>query len=412
VITAAGLLAGVGALALVVTLAMRIDPGNVLTGPAAGTGVTRVVAQDGSADFATIGAALAAAGDGDTILVRPGAYVEALEIEKDVTVRGDGPVGAVIIGIPPDAPTMRPEDVEATDAHVGIRMSSVDAALSNLSLAGEANAISVLVDGGSPTLSSLRVDVPPAVGDGSMGGVAFFLIGGTTATLTDSTWDGYLAVREGASPLIEGNVVGGDGHLSIDGPGETTMRGNTFEPGTGTSLSAMAQGLVEGNDLTNAAIAVDTGSDIVVRGNTLRDVIAGAGAIVVTGPGSTATVSGNTVSGSSIAISVADRARATIDGNTLTDNGTAVLATAAGVTVDGNTIRGGGSGVVISGGSVTANTIEGNRTAISIVGQGDVAIIGNTLCENEVNVRPYGDTLVPLDGNEVCPETASGAPTR
>ncbi|HCF56591.1 MAG TPA: hypothetical protein DFS52_01170, partial [Myxococcales bacterium] len=45
---------------------------------------------DGSEErpFATIGAALAGARDGDTLAVRPGTYRETLSIEREVTLRG------------------------------------------------------------------------------------------------------------------------------------------------------------------------------------------------------------------------------------------------------------------------------------------------------------------------------------
>lgn len=49
-----------------------------------------VVAQDGSGDHTTITGAIAVAGDGDTVLVRPGTYVEAIIVEADITLKGDG----------------------------------------------------------------------------------------------------------------------------------------------------------------------------------------------------------------------------------------------------------------------------------------------------------------------------------
>jgi parallel beta-helix repeat protein len=412
-ITATGLVAGAGALALAVTLVIPGDRDGARVVPGAGTGAAHVVAQDGSGDFATIGEALAAAADGDTILVRPGEYVEALVIDKDITLSGDGAAGSVVIAIPADAPTMVVEEwmEGGRDARVGILLDSTDASVTNVSLAGGENAISVLVAGGAPTLSDLRVTVP-ALPEGAEGDArrAFHFMGASTPTLMRSTWDGYLAVRGGAAPTIEDNVVTGVGHLSIDGPGETTLRNNTLMEGTGTSLSADASGLVEGNDVTGTSIVVDSGSDIVVRGNTLRGVSTDSftpGAIVVAGAGSSATVSGNTVTDSTTGIAVTNGADATVEGNTLIDNGLGIMASTRDVTVDGNTVRGSSTGVAISGGVVTGNTIEGNETGLRINGNAAVTISGNTLCENGVNVRTSGDDAVSLEGNEVCPETGS-----
>lgn len=54
-----------------------------------------VVAKANRAEFRSIGDALRAARDGDTILVRPGRYSESLVLDKEVTIVGDGPAGAV-----------------------------------------------------------------------------------------------------------------------------------------------------------------------------------------------------------------------------------------------------------------------------------------------------------------------------
>ena len=51
-----------------------------------------IVAADGSGDYITIGEAVAAAADGDKILVRPGTYVESTVVDKDVRISGDGPL--------------------------------------------------------------------------------------------------------------------------------------------------------------------------------------------------------------------------------------------------------------------------------------------------------------------------------
>jgi len=56
-----------------------------------------VVAQDGTGTHATISDAVDAAEDGDTILVKPGTYVEAVTIDKDIALIGDGPRDQIVI---------------------------------------------------------------------------------------------------------------------------------------------------------------------------------------------------------------------------------------------------------------------------------------------------------------------------
>ncbi|MBM3316107.1 hypothetical protein FJY71_09805, partial [candidate division WOR-3 bacterium] len=57
-----------------------------------------VVAKDGSGDFTTISAAVAAADDGALIGVKPGRYVEEVEIDdvREITLFGAGPDKSVI----------------------------------------------------------------------------------------------------------------------------------------------------------------------------------------------------------------------------------------------------------------------------------------------------------------------------
>ena len=101
---------GLVALIAVLALAVNVTTDTTDQPPAAGA-ATLSVAADGSADHSTIGDALEAAAEGDTILVAPGTYQEALLIDKDVTIRGDGPREEIVITGYAD-PAMWPADGE------------------------------------------------------------------------------------------------------------------------------------------------------------------------------------------------------------------------------------------------------------------------------------------------------------
>ncbi len=45
--------------------------------------------------------------DGDTVLVKPGTYLESIVITEDITLRGDGDPGTVVIEFTADGPTHR-----------------------------------------------------------------------------------------------------------------------------------------------------------------------------------------------------------------------------------------------------------------------------------------------------------------
>jgi nitrous oxidase accessory protein NosD len=403
-LTGSGLVASVAAATLAATLVIPSDRGGSLLAPGAGTGATHVVAQDGGGDFATIGEAIAAAADGDTVLVGPGEYVEVLVIGKDITLTGDGAAGEVVISIPPDAPTVA---FEGAPFPYGIRLADSDATISDVTMEGRRDTVSLVVDGGSPMLSDLRVDGV---------GIAFVFIGASTPTLTGSRWDGYLAVRDSAAPVIEGNTITRE-VVSIDGPGETILRGNTFLAGAGTSLSAGATGIVEGNELTGGSIAVDTGSDVLVQGNTVREFRGDVsrGAIEVRDAGSRARIVGNRISGSSTGISVQSRTEASIEGNELTDNEVGMLILATDASVLSNTVTGARVGLAVTGAGsgepvIEDNVIERAETGISLGATTLARLSRNRLCDNEVDLRVFGDNPTTLDGNEVCPETASGDP--
>lgn len=75
---------------------------------------TFTVDDDGPADFTSIQAAIAAAANGDLILVRPGTYPEALSFGgKLLTVRGDGPASEVVLSSPDGARMMHIQSGES-----------------------------------------------------------------------------------------------------------------------------------------------------------------------------------------------------------------------------------------------------------------------------------------------------------
>jgi TIR domain/Right handed beta helix region len=65
-----------------------------------GTQRTLLVGTGSSNGFATISAAIAAATDGDRIIVRPEVYREALVLEKPLEIIGDGPLDKIVIDAP------------------------------------------------------------------------------------------------------------------------------------------------------------------------------------------------------------------------------------------------------------------------------------------------------------------------
>ena len=169
-----------------------------LTLAAAGAGAQRlfasngplVVAADGSGDFATIGDAVAVADDGDTIKVRPGTYVEAVVIESDVALEGEGEREAIVIQAPDDGPSWDTRFPWIGEKPFAIVLAGSSGSVSDLSLIGEDSRL--FVDGGDATVTRVMFDevgTPPA-GAGTAVTRALVVTGGADADVHDNDFVG------------------------------------------------------------------------------------------------------------------------------------------------------------------------------------------------------------------------------
>jgi hypothetical protein len=156
---------------------------SLLAGSAVGVAaeVTHVVAQDGSGDFTTISDAVVAAQDGDTIMVRPGTYTEAITIDKDITLMGDGEdASEVVMHIPEDGPR-----ADWLQMKYAFWLQDADASLSKLTIHGPGSRVSAfVVVGGDPTIHDIVVDL-----DGYVAWpYGFVYIRGTPPARFGTTW--------------------------------------------------------------------------------------------------------------------------------------------------------------------------------------------------------------------------------
>lgn len=373
--------ASLAALALAATLVVpRGDPGAGVV-PGAPAGATHVVAADGSGDFTTIGEAVAAASDGDTVLVKPGEYVEALVIDKDITVRGDGPREDIVVTFKEGAP---PESLDGALVYFPIILRGTDATLAGLSIRAPVGGGSVLIDGGAPRLEDLWMTLEP-------GGYLTIAMGGQSRpTVLDSRLEGVAATDDdGTSPTFERDTFTVDG-LAVDGPGETTVRDSTFLQGSSVDTSGGMTARIEGNDFTgggsgnatDTAITADTASNVVARDNTFTDFDMG--------------------------VNVWAYSTATIEDNEFVDSGMAVVwGTTKGGAIDGNSIRGGFAGITVTDGSpsITGNTISdvtGRGIAVGI--RAEAIVEGNTVCGCGVNLSVAEGSAAQVGENDICPD--------
>lgn len=380
-----------------------------------------VVARDGSGDYTTISQAVAVAEDGDTVLVRPGTYVEAVVIEADITLSGDGPVEEIIVEAPedgPEAPTGDGPGGNRPAAYALLLQDSV-ATVSGLTFRGEASRVHA--KGGAPVFEGLvlrDVDRPHVDGSGSdLGGL--IVSGGSQATVRDSVFEGGhgILVDDVSEPLITGNTLRGGAGIGGGFGDGTIIRDNQI---SGTVLGSIGilsptAALIEGNSITGSGTGIwighisGEGVQPFIRSNSVSGCLTG----ILVSRGAAPTIEGNTLTGSELfGIRLSDGAGpARIAENDFSDNGTGIIASQTDAHIEGNTIEGGAAGVVIlrhGTPTISGNTVEeAANYGIRVQGGAAPTLTGNRICDNGTNLVLDEGAEPTMQGNDICPDPTS-----
>lgn len=389
--SATGLVAAFAILALAVNVA-----GPVKAPPEAGAGQQLIVAADGSGDYSSINDAVAAAEDGDTVMVRPGLYAESVTIDKDITLAGDGPREDIVVVAPAEGPTRdvgpgRVIGVDDWTRAYAIVLVDTTADLSGITFDGaDAN---VIADGGAPRIAGLRLD-----------GAGIYVTAGSTAHVTGNEVrgpDAVIGVRNDAAPLIEGNVLSG-GYIGVLGHADgTVVSGNEIDRSEAPG-SAFREG-----------IYVFGGGSISIEGNTIS--APGTYGIVFRHPdveGGPAIVADNAVSGATQAgISIDGSIAGEIRGNRVEGGRLGVQVSSDRIElVADNTVRRSQVGIVIETGSseVAGNDVSDGMVGMTIASGASPSLSGNVLCGNERNLVEGADSGATIDDtNQICADTAT-----
>ncbi len=397
---------------LLLTLLMAVlATGAVVTGASLLPGTTIVVAQDGSGTVRTITDAVAMADDGQTILVRPGTYHESIVISEDITLRGDGDKGAVVLEFADTDDATWPVDLAPTYAETelvtyGIALHESDAHIENITVRGRYIAApgeipigAVVIDGGAPVIEKVDVvlDAEPYFDGGWNSRSAFQITGGSSPVIRGSSWDGFTRIvgPTASTPTFEGNTITAQ-RISVWAGGPLTIRTNTLLDGATVILGDVGGSIVEGNDIDGEISGVGDGT--IIRGNTIR----GGGEPSDGRPGSAIAIGSGT---------------AIVEDNEIIDSprGIDISGSVATPRISGNTIHGSTEVAILvdlgTAPTIDANVIEGNRTGIEVRGADTTPVMtGNTFCGNQTDLKaPNGSTLT-LDGNTICQPGVSDAP--
>ncbi len=224
------------------------DVGRIPVEPATAVGagpVTIAVSPAGLGDYKSIGAALAAAPEGATIVVDPGTYTECLEFSRTVTVTAASSTAAVTVAAP---------------AGPAVRVTAGSATLRQLIVRGlDAAQAAVAVAGGSLTLDRCEIDAAAKAGLLARGaGVTVVM---TNGKVRNSAGLGVV-ICEGASGTFDKTVIE---HISSDGVtiasgADPAFRQCTISDVRGMGIAARdnARGSIQGCEITRitgAAVA-------------------------------------------------------------------------------------------------------------------------------------------------------------
>ena len=211
--------------------------------------------------YRTVGEALAAAGPGDLVSVRPGTYPEALTLSRDVTLSAAGPPGAVRIESR-SGPVLQMATEHATVsglvlAHRGSDSSAVDVPGGRLVLeecAIEADSVAAVYVRGPAEVAAHDCVVS------NPGGAGVLVVDGAEGTFESCTLQriasSALVVRTGADPRLVGCTI-----TDVDGSAVLAAEG---------ARGSLRQCTVRG--VGGPAVAVEGGSAIMLTGTTIADV--------------------------------------------------------------------------------------------------------------------------------------------
>jgi len=222
----------------------------------------------GPGGYATISAAVDAARDGDTVLVRPGRYEESVIVDgKTITIRGDGERDAIVVGSG-HGPAFHLVETRSKLAGLTITGGRPDSE-------PEVGA-ALRVTGGAPDLDRLRVTQGQGVvfEGGAAGAIEHSQIDGNACgILFHGIW-----VQGGASPRIEENEVWASAGKAIEMGGAGTdplVRANRIHDGEGILVGEGACPRIEENEIWanrwSGISIIDAGTDPLVRANRIHD---------------------------------------------------------------------------------------------------------------------------------------------
>lgn len=334
------------------------------------TGPNRAIVVDPvNGHFASLAEAVAEAQPGDRIELHPGTYQAEVIIDKDIAIEGVGARDEIIV-----EPLPLAEGERLTDRRrVLFRIDHAAAILRGFTLLGSDHGTAVLIDGGAPTLEDLLID--PA---------------GDMATSGPNQPREAMEVRDGGSPTIRDSVLKSLAH--IDDGATPTFEGVEFRlgclhvQGKGTSPSVRASSFV-GSDCPGFSISVADGAHVSVAAGDI-DSRPGQAGIRVANDGSSADITGTSISGGAEGVLVGP-------GATVTFQRSNAQEAAVGIKVQDGEL------------TITAGALVDNTIGLQVSGDSFLEVSDTDFC-NETDFDLRDGATVPSEPNRVCDDGTTG----
>lgn len=352
---------------------LTVGPGGALLGGSDGVRPMRPIEQSGptrsivvdpvGGHFATLADAVAEAKPGDRIELHPGTHQAEVVIAKDIEIVGVGPREEIVVE---PLPLLAGEQL--TDRkRMLLVVEGAAPILRGFSLRGSEHGTAVLVDGGAPLFEDMYID--PAgqmvTGGPNQPRQAMEVRAGGSPTIRDSVLTSLAHVTGGATPTFEGvEFILGCLHVQGDGT-SPTVRDTSF---------------VE-SDCPGFSISVAAGAHADVAAGTIAS-RPGQSGVRVANDGSSADITGTTITGGAEGVLVGPGAEVTFRRSNTQD-------AEVGIKVqDGDLI-------------VTEGAVVDNAIGLQVSGDSFVEVSGSDIC-NGTNFDLRDGAAVPTEPNRVC----------
>lgn len=321
------------------------------------------VSPDGSADAATIAAAVAMARTGDAVLVRPGTYREGVTLDRDVAVVGDGERDEVVVEFSRRNPLtvisgIGPEGTTTIATPYAFLLAGARPAVANLTIRGRSQGMAIVVHGGAPAIRGLRIAIDVPWGGQGTGFHFIFMDRGARGEICDNVSELSVHVLD-SSPLITRNELRG-AFAVVGADSEPLIRDNVIVPR---------------RDL-GRCLTISYGASVVIEHNILSWTAGTALDIVM--PSTRALIRHNVFRGSRSGIDVAFEADVVIEENELSGNTIGMRIWKADPLIVGNAFLGNQASAILvapsecPGPRLDGNRLSGNGLGLRLTGPGRV----------------------------------------